>query len=290
MTVRGSRLTFLSIAGSVGFAALLILVYALYGSQLALAQAADSVSDMLGGAVLVWAVWQSGKPADPEHPFGHQRAEPIAALVVAVLAGVLAAEVLRASVMTLVSGARASLDVAVAGAFAAKILFKGAVAVAAGRLGKQTNPALGALAVDARNDVLVGLVALVGWGVSRAGWPIVDPILAIGIALYVGASGLRLARENIAMLIGESASDARVRALADVVSATPGVHGIEQLVATFHGPTLHVHVDLAVDATLDLTAAHRIAHQVEHELLREADVERVTVHVSPALHPPDPEV
>ena len=68
------------------------------GSQLALAQAADSVSDMFAGVVLTWAVKQASQPADAEHPLGHGRAEPLAALAVALLAGVLSVEVLRTAV------------------------------------------------------------------------------------------------------------------------------------------------------------------------------------------------
>lgn len=278
-----ARLTIASVAGSLVMAIALFAVHVFFHSQLALAQAADSLSDMLAGSVLAWAIRQSAQPADDDHPHGHSRAEPIAALIVAVLAGVLSIEVLRAAVLALVAGAEPELDAPVALVFAAKVVFKIGIAVTATRwLRQRANPAIDALRVDARNDVLVGSVAVVGFVVALSGLPAVDSVLAIATALYVGASGLRLARENIELLMGASAPVDRRAELTNVAGATPGVVRTDALTATWHGADLHVYVEVAVERSLSLLDAHAIGHAVEERLSREDDVARAVVHVGPA--------
>jgi ferrous-iron efflux pump FieF len=276
------RLTLATIAGSALLAVALVGVYLLFRSQLALAQAADSLFDMIGGAGLLWALHHSQRPADREHPQGHQLAQPVAALVVAVLAGVLAAEVLRSAAAALFESARPVLDWPVAAVFAGKVLFKGIIVSIAGRLLRRgRNPALSALRMDARNDVLVGSLALIGLGLERLGLPRVDPLLAIGVALYIAYAGLQLGRENASLLLGESASLERQQQLLARAFEVPGVRSAGALLAVWRGTRLSVQLTAAVDAALSLRAAHEIGHSVEQRLLQEPDVGEVIVHVEP---------
>lgn len=277
------RLTYASIAGSLVMAVALVAVHMTSGSELALAQAADSASDMFGGAALAWAVRQASQPADADHPLGHARAEPLAALVVALLAGVLSVEVLRGAVSSLVTHAEATLDWPVAAVFLAKIAFKSVIVVLASRaLAGGGNPALGALRVDARNDLLVGGASLAGFAVARWHLPAVDAWLAIAIGVYVGLSGVRLARENLRFVMSEAAPASRHDELVSVASALEGVRRVDLLMATWSGSRLHLYVEIAVDGAIPVSAAHDIAHAVERRLLQEDDVARVVVHVNPA--------
>lgn len=280
---RAHVLSAVNVLGSVVLATSLVIVFVVFASELALAQAADSISDVLTGLLLAWAAKAASEPADDEHPLGHARAEPIAALVVAVLAGVLASEVARSAISALVGGERASFEVPVALVFATKVVFKLGVARVAGRLlAKHGSPVLDALRVDARNDAVVGSVALIGFGLARAGLPAVDPVLAIAVAIYVALSSMRLAITSVNMLLGTSAPAPRRDALSAIVSSTARVAGVAKLVAISHGASLHVEVDLLVDTSLSLGEAHDVAHTVEARLRREPDVAHVVVHVTPS--------
>jgi ferrous-iron efflux pump FieF len=279
---RANLVSVVNVLGSVVLAASLLAVFVLWASELALAQAADSISDVLTGLLLAGAARAASQPADDEHPLGHARAEPIAALVVAVLAGVLATEVARSAVVALASGEAASFEWPVATVFAAKVVFKLGVARVAGRLlATNASPVLDALRVDARNDAVVGSVALVGFGLARAGLPAVDPVLAIGVAIYVAISSIRLAIASVYMLLGTSAPPERRAALSALVSTGPGVAGVANLVAISHGALLHVEVDLLVDASRSLREGHEVAHAVEALLRAEPDVAHAVVHVTP---------
>lgn len=277
------RLTYATIGGSLGAAAALFVTHVTTGSQLALAQAADSMADTMSGVALVWAVRESAKPPDAGHPLGHARAEPIAALVVAVLAGVLAIEVMRGAIVAIAGGAQPELPWFVAAVFAGKVVFKAAIFTVATRATRTaSNPVLAALRVDARNDVLVGLVALAGFALVTAGLPAVDAWLAVVVALYVAYAGVGLARENVALLMGASAPAQRQDELRAIVREVSGVRGVDALLATWSGALLHVHCDVAVAPGLSLLEAHGIGHAVEARLLREDDVSRAVVHVGPS--------
>lgn len=286
-----ARLVYGTIVGSLLASFALVLVHVRSGSQLALAQAADSLADTFSGLALVWAVRQSARPADAEHPLGHTPAEPIAALVVAVLAGVLAVEVARAAAVALATDARLDMDWLVALVFAGKVGFKlGVLVLAARATRRQRHPTLDALSVDARNDVLVGTVALAGFGLARVGLQELDAWLAIGVALYVAYAAVRLGRENVRLLMGSSVPPERRDRMVDLVRGVKGVRAVEELVANWAGTTLHVHCDITVDPELSLRAAHDLGHAVKDRLSGEPDVSRVHVHVGPevAASPTDP--
>jgi len=275
-----SRVVLASTVGSVVVLAALGAAYVLYDSRLALAQAADSFSDVFTAVALLVSMRVAAQPPDDDHPFGHQRAEPIAALMAAVIAGVLAVEVLRDAAAALLSGARPTLDVPLLAVFVAKVLFKGAVAFAAARRRRdQPSPALHALQVDARNDVLVGLIAVGGWFAARYGWPSLDAWLAIPVALWVGWAGFDLARENIALLMGQAPPPERIEALRAIAAGTEGVLSTHQLRARHHGLELDVHVNVVVDPTLTVREAHDIGERVEARLLAEEDVCHAVAHV-----------
>ncbi|MBL8678874.1 MAG: cation transporter [Myxococcales bacterium] len=275
-----SRLTIATVAGSLAFAPSLLVVHLVTHSQLALAQAADSLSDSLGGIALIFALRASARAADDDHPHGHSSAEPIGALVVAILVGTVSIEVLRSALTT---DARPSLDAWLLGAFAAKIAFKTTIATIATRaLKAQQNPAIDALRADALSDVLVCSLSVAGALLARVGWARLDSLLAVAVAIYIAVSAVRLARENVALLMGSSAPIDRRDALREIAMKTQGVVAIDKLVATFFGSALHVHVELVVDRGLSLVEAHEIGHAVERALLEESDVARAVVHVGPS--------
>lgn len=260
----------------------------LYDSRLALAQAADSFSDIFTASALLLSMRIASQPADRGHPIGHQRAEPIAALIAAVVAGVLAVEVLREAVLALVAGETAEMSYLLVGAFGAKVLAKTVIAVLA-RAGDraQPSPAMHALYIDARNDVAVGLVAVVGFFVARYGWPAVDAWLAIPVALWVGWSGFDLARENIRLLMGAAPPEQRQQELLDVARQVPGVRSVHDLRALFHGTQLDVLVHVVVDPELTVRRAHDIGHAVERRLIDESDVCHAVAHVDVEQDEPD---
>ncbi|MBX3459883.1 MAG: cation transporter [Planctomycetes bacterium] len=267
-----------TLAGSLLFVSALAGCYWFFQSQLALAQAADSFMDVFTASVLMWTVHISRQPQDKEHPFGHTRAQPIGALVTAVIAGVIAVEVGRSALFALIEGAHPRLDYIMLAAFGGKVLFKGTVFVLSRNYGK-SRPALRALAVDARNDVLVGLLAVTGFFGATLGFEMLDAWLALPIALWIGWSGVELARDNIRLLMGEAPDDERQSQLEELARQVPGVVAAHDLRAHFLGTQLHVHVHIVVDPNLSLKQAHDIGEAVRQKIEDQPDVAHCSTHI-----------
>ncbi|PRQ08091.1 cation diffusion facilitator family transporter [Enhygromyxa salina] len=280
MNAKFRQLAATSIALSVVFLIFLSAVYAYFGSILALSQAADSIIDVLTSSAILFSLRVGAKPADRNHPRGHHRAEPIAALIAAVLAGVLGIEVVRAAVMALLTNADPHMHWLVALAFACKLLGKLGVFGTANILHERAqSPAVRALAIDARNDVLVCSLALVGFLAARYGWSAWDAWLAIPAGIWIGWSGLELAIDNVRLLMGEAAPEARQRALRATADGMPHVRASHDWKVRYEGAGLEVSVSIVLDEQLALREAHDIAVSVEQRLLAEPDVVSVTVHI-----------
>jgi cation diffusion facilitator family transporter len=262
------------------FALVLGWAWLTYSSELAQAQAADSLMDFAGAFVLAWVVRVAQQPRDANHPFGHGRAEPLGALAVAMLAGMLALRVAQGAVEAIWLGSTARVDPLLLEIFLAKVLFKGSV-VAWCRSAR--SPALRALAVDAQNDVLVGLLSVAGYVAMRFGYENGDAVLALPIAFWIGWSGFRLARENIDLLMGHAPPQARQRELEELARRVPGVLAVSELRAQHLGTKFSLHVRVLVPGDLTVAVGHDIGERVRTSLEAEPDVSHCAVQVDAHL-------
>ncbi|MEX1363407.1 MAG: cation diffusion facilitator family transporter [Nannocystaceae bacterium] len=261
------------------------LAYAATGSKLALAQAADSLADALTGVGLLWALRVSRRPPDDEHPYGHHGAQPVAALVVAMLVGALAIEVLVDAVSALRTGHAAALGWSIAAGIGVKVVIKTVFVRLSSDPGLlQANATLRAFRVDARSDVIVGLASLVGFAAARFGdWPMLDAWLALPVAAWIGISGALLARESIDLLMGTAPPTAWQDALSKDLLLLPRVRAVGGIKARSFGDHTHVWVDIRVDPHLTVGEGHDIGEAVEAYLLRREGISDAVVHVDAAI-------
>lgn len=259
-------------------------VYVATDSKLVLAQAADSVADALTGLGLWWALRVSRRPPDADHPYGHHGAQPIAALVVAMLVGALALEVLLTSVSALRTGQPAVLAWPVAAGIGGKVVIKAVfVRLASQPRLLQTNATLRAFRVDARSDVIVGVASLVGFAAARyGGWPMLDAWLALPVGVWIGVSGVLLARESIDLLMGTAPPVAWQEALTQELLQQPQVRAVGEIKARSFGDRTHVWVDIRVDPHLTVGEGHDIGEAVEAYLQRREGISDAVVHVDAA--------
>ena len=277
-----TRLVAFSAALSAVLAVLFLGAYGRTSSELAFAQMADSGADVLTSVALLWALRVSAKPPDESHPFGHQSAQPVAALVVAVLVGVLSVEVLESAVRALVEGGALRLDGSLAVLLGLKTGLKAALAGLTGRASRNAS-AVRAFHVDARNDVLLGLTSVAGFlGAKYGAAPSLDAWLALPVGLWIGGSGVMLGWESVRLLMGTAPPPDRQNTLVGLAASLPDVWRVGAFKARYHGSLLHVWLEIHVDPTLTVGRAHDIGEAVEARLLEEPDVCDVVVHVDAA--------
>lgn len=271
-------LPIITLAGSLLLGLALIYAWLAFQSNLALALAADSIVDVFTAGVLAWSVHIASQPQDNEHPFGHSRAEPIAALVVAVIACVVAIEVARSAVSTLTTGTQMQPSIVLAALFGAKLLFKLVIWLIIFRT-KSKNPSLRALMFDSRNDVFVSALALIGFGLAFYDYKDFDAWLALPVSVGIALSGISLARENIRLLMGEAPDEKRQKELELLADSVAGIEDVHDLRAQYLGTQIQVHLHIVVDENLTVKQAHDIGENVQALLEAEHDVGHAFVHI-----------
>lgn len=248
------------------------------------ADAVESLVDLAGSAV-VWSAMRYGsKPADAEHPFGHGKIEPMAAMAVAafiVLVGVwVAAESVRQIVTPHEVPEAFTLAVLVV-----VIVVKESLARAADRAARRAGSSAGAAdAWHHRSDAITSAFALVGIAVAVVGGPEyaraddVAALLASGVIVF---NGVRLAREPYAELMDRHSPEV-AHAAAEIALGVPGVLGVEQCGARRSGRGYRVVMHAEVDPGMTVLEAHRITGRIKAAVRgQRPEIDSVLIHIEP---------
>jgi cation diffusion facilitator family transporter len=280
---RARRATLTGIAGNCLLFAVKAAVGVLSGSIALLSDASNSLVDVVASVAIWYSVRVAGREPDADHPFGHRRAETIAALGVAIFTAILGFEIARAAVERLIEGVR---PIAFAGWALAALVFSMAGNLALARYLRRRgeeleSPAILANAVECENDIWTSLAALAGVSAAAIGYPVVDPLAGIVVGIWIVWGGYRFGRQNIDYLMGKSPGQElvdRIRATALEVSGVRGVHDIR---AHYVGHRIHVEVHIEVDQELSTRQSHDVGGNVRAWIERLPHIERAFIHVDP---------
>jgi cation diffusion facilitator family transporter len=252
------------------------------GSIALLSEAFNSLTDIASSIAVFVCVKVSEKGADEGHPFGHSRAEPVAGIIIAVFAGILGFEVIRASVTRLFTE-----TTVVIGTFALLVpvitaISKTAMAWYFKRVGKEIgSPAITASAVDSLCDVLVAVAALVGIVGVRLGYPFLDPLAGSAIGLWIIYTGYSIGIENIDYLMGRAPPPLLLEGIRAAALSVPGVKAINTVRAHYVGYFIHVEIHVEVPKHLSTYDSHEIGKEVERRVEEIKAIEKSFVHLDP---------
>jgi len=261
----------------------------LLGQSAALvADGINSLSDVAYYVVVRVLLVFARKPADAEHPYGHERLESIGALAVGSFVVATGLAVSAASGQRAWELAEGQLPIAAAAEFTLWIALvtaaiKLALFLVTRALGRGTgNPAVLALALDHRNDVFASLAAALGIAASRAGHGWVDPAAGVLVGLLILRTGIGILRESSQDLLGTQPGRALQERVDGWLAEVPGVASIERLHAHSFGPWLVLEVTIGVDGGITVAAGDVIADAVERKLFERLEFLRaVHVHYHP---------
>jgi cation diffusion facilitator family transporter len=282
-----SRSTWVSVVVNVLLTALQITVGVLAKSQGLIADGVHSLSDLVADFVVLVANRQSQRDADDSHPYGHQRVENAASLVLGTLLLVVGVGMVWSAFQKLQSPETVApvgvlaLWVAGVALVAKEGLFR--YMLAAKRV---KSSLLVANAWHARSDAASSLVVGIGIAGNLMGYPILDPIAALIVGFMVGRMGWSFAWEALHDLMDRAIDDEEVAAIRQTLVDTPGVSGVHDIRTRKMGDMIVVDAHIEVDATLSVEQGHDIAVEARHRVMQLHRVLNLMTHVDP-WHRPD---
>ncbi|SFM47119.1 cation diffusion facilitator family transporter [Shimia aestuarii] len=254
------------------------------GSVALLSDALESIVNVVAAMIAFYAVQLSAKPADDKHPFGHSKAEYLSAVAEGAMILLAALLVMREAIGALPDPSLKDAPMAgiVVNMVAAGI--NAAWAMTLMRVGRANrSPALVASARHILTDVFTSVGVVVGLGLALAtGWMILDPILAILVALNILREGWKVLSESVDGLMDASVNDGELQAIEAAVSgASEGALQVHDLRARRSASIVFVEMHLVVPKTMSVGAAHDICDRIEAAVKEVLPVARTTVHVEP---------
>lgn len=278
-----SKSTWISVAVNIFLTVAQITVGIFAKSQGLIADGIHSLSDLVADFVVLFANHHSKKDADKDHPYGHQRFETAASLVLGVLllavgVGMLYSAVKKLENPTAIPQVQIlALWVAGAALIAKELLFRYMLAVAK----RVKSNMLIANAWHARSDAASSLVVSVGIIGNLAGYPILDPLAALIVGFMVTRMGWEFGWNAMNDLMDRGADDDEVEAIRNTLLETPGLDGVHDLKTRKMGDMLVVDAHIEVYAKLTVEDGHGIAVEARRRVLERHRVVNLMTHVDP---------
>ncbi len=283
-----SRSTWVSVGVNLVLTIAQVVVGVLAKSQGLIADGIHSLSDLVADFVVLLASHHSKKDADLDHPYGHQRFETAASLVLGTLLLVVGVGMLWSAARKLEAPETVqtvhiiALWVAGGALIAKELLFRYMLSVAK----RVKSSMLVANAWHARSDAASSLVVGVGIIGNLAGYPILDPIAALIVGFMVTRMGWGFSWDALHDLMDRAVDEQEVQAIRTTLLETPGVSDVHDVRTRKMGDMIVVDAHIEVDANITVEAGHDIAVQARQRVLQHHRVLNLMTHVDP-WHRPD---
>lgn len=251
-----------------------------------ISDAVHSASDVFSTLVVMAGVSLSNKQADKEHPFGHERLECVASLLLAVVLAATGAGIGYTSIKKIADSGSGRLVVPGAAALATavisiavkELMYRYTISAA-----KKINS--GALKADAwhhRSDALSSVGSFVGILGARLGYPVLDPVAGAVICVFIEKAAVEIFLDAVNKMIDRACPDEYSDKMREVILATEDVLAIDELRTRLFGSRVYVEVEIAMDPSKTLAQSHDTAEKVHDSIEREfPDVKHCMVHVNP---------
>ena len=282
-----SRSTWVSVAVNLLLTVSQITAGVLAKSQGLVADGIHSLSDLVADFGVLLASHHSQKEADEDHPYGHQRFETAASLVLGVLLLAVGVGMLWSAVRKLENPETVqqvhviALWVAGGALVAKETLFRYMLAVAK----RVKSSMLVANAWHARSDAASSLVVGLGITGNLMGYPILDPIAALIVGLMVARMGWSFGWDALHDLMDRAVNEQEVAAITRTLLETPGVAAVHDVRTRKMGDMIVVDAHLEVDATISVEAGHDISVLARQRVLQRHRVLNLMTHIDPWRRP-----
>lgn len=282
-----NRVSFVGIAGNILLSVFKFFAGIFGHSGAMVSDAVHSLSDVFATFVAWLGVRMSAKAADKEHPYGHERLECVAALILGTILALTGAFIGYEGVRKVLAGNYADLSVPRAIALWAaviSIIIKEAMYWYTRYYAKILNSS--AFMADAwhhRSDAFSSVGSLIGVGGAMLGFPVLDPLASAVIAVCILKVSYDILKDAVSKMLDTSCGEEYERNLRHFIAQISGVERVNSVHTRQFGNKIYIDAEIAVDGNLSLTRAHDIASLVHDKVEKQFEnVKHIMIHVEPA--------
>jgi len=253
------------------------------GSVSVLSEAVHSASDLMASWIAFFSVRHSDLPADDKHPYGHGKVESLSGMAEAFLIFAAAIYIIYEAVQKIIHHTIPQrLDLGI-GVMAISVATNYFIARYLFRVSKKTDSlALEADAEHLRTDVYTALGVLIGLALARlTGFYLLDPIVAILVAMMIFHAAWRLTRTAVETLMDTQLPILDVEAIKSILDLEPRVFGYHKLRTRKSGSFRYIDAHILLDDTLSLPQAHDLTEEMEDRIRARFPNTEVTLHTEP---------
>ena len=255
-----------------------------------ISDAVHSASDVFSTVIVIIGVRISSKKSDTNHPYGHERLECVASVILATILLATGIGIGLGGLRTILSGDYETLavpGVTALAAAAASIAVKEWMYWYTRAAARKINS--GAMMADAwhhRSDSLSSIGAFIGIAGSRMGYPVLDSAACLGISVFIAKAAYEIFMDAVDKMVDKACDTKTEAEIRRVVLSEEGVLGIDRLMTRLFGAKMYVDMEIAADGNKTLYETHDIAERV-HDAIEEdfPEVKHCMVHVNPARMP-----
>lgn len=281
-----NKVSFITILGNVLLAVFKLMAGIMANSTAMLSDAVHSASDIFSTIVVIIGIKMASKKADKEHPYGHERLECVAAILLAVVLFVTGLGIGTEALKTILSKNYTEIVVpgilALVAAIVSIVMKEGMYWYTRYYAKKIDSGALMADAWHHRSDAFSSVGALIGIVGARLGFPIMDSIASLVIFVFIIKAAIDIFKDAMDKMIDRSCDEETENQIYACVLNNKGVRGVDMLHTRIFGNKIYVDIEIQVDASYTLKKAHGIAKEVHDDIEENfPKVKHIMVHVNP---------
>ncbi|MCH5249151.1 MAG: cation transporter [Lachnospiraceae bacterium] len=255
-------------------------------SNAMISDALHSASDVFSTIVVIIGIKLASKEADKEHPYGHERLECVAAIILSMLLFITGFSIGIGALKNVFSGSYDDLQVpGILALIAAivSIVCKECMYWYTRYYAKKIDSA--ALIADAwhhRSDALSSVGALIGIWCARLGFPVMDSVASLVIFVFIAKAAYDIFKDAVDKMVDHSCDDKTEKQIYECVMTNKEVRGIDSLYTRIFGNKIYVDIEIKVDGSYTLKKAHEIAEEVHEDIEKNfTKIKHIMVHVNP---------
>lgn len=278
------KLSLVGIFGNVLLAGFKLFAGLIGRSGAMVSDAVHSLSDVFATFVAFLGVRLSKQPEDAEHPYGHERLECVASLILGLILAGTGLGIGYSGVQKLISGEEIEIPTLLPLiAAAVSIVVKEAMFWYTMHYAKKMDsPAFKADAWHHRSDALSSVGSFAGILMAKLGLPFMDPVAAIVICLFILKVAFDISKDALDRMLDTSCSPETEASIRSFIESQPGVTRVDLLHTRQFGNRIYIDLEIAAKSTITLIEAHNIAESVHAAVEREfPGVKHVMIHVNP---------